>query len=361
MPEKPKIFGTLNIEVVNTGLCMYCGTCIASCPVNVIGYSDEEKPVLKGICFLCELCYYSCPRIELPINEIEMKIFGRERTQEERVLGIFKAAYAAKALDPEILKASQDGGVATTLLLQALEDKIVDYAIVTGVDEKKPWKPIPLIASKKEELLKAAGSKYSPGGSVGAVGDAWIGYPEGKFAYVGMPCQIDGIRRMQTSPKGNNKLGGKVKFTIGLFCFESYRYSKLFEEKIQKGHGVDLTKVTKVDIKNNILKLYEGDKVVYEEHVKNLKEFIVSGCIKCQDFTGELADVSVGAVGASEKWCTVLVRTELGEKIFKKACETGKLEAKPLDEAGLKIVTKISEKKKQREAPYIKFVVTEKI
>ncbi|MEM2843206.1 MAG: Coenzyme F420 hydrogenase/dehydrogenase, beta subunit C-terminal domain [Candidatus Bathyarchaeia archaeon] len=361
MPEKPKIFGTLNIEVVNTGLCMYCGTCIASCPVNVISYSNEEKPVLKGICALCELCYYSCPRVELPINEVEIKIFNRERSQEERALGIFKAAYAAKATDPEILKASQDGGVATTLLLQALEDKIVDYAIVTGVDKEKAWKPTPLIISRRDEVLKAAGSKYSPGASVGALGDAGIGYPERKFAYVGMPCQIDGIRRMQTSSKGNKKLGEKVNFTIGLFCFESYRYLKLFEEYIQNEQKINLSEITKVDIKNNILKLYEGEKIVYEEPVKNLKNFIVSGCNKCQDFTGELADVSIGAVGAPEKWCAVLTRTEIGEKIFKRACETGKLEAKPLDESGLKIIARISEKKKQREAPYIKFVLTEKI
>ncbi|MEM4649722.1 MAG: Coenzyme F420 hydrogenase/dehydrogenase, beta subunit C-terminal domain, partial [Candidatus Bathyarchaeia archaeon] len=73
------------------------------------------------------------------------------------------------------------------------------------------------------------------------------------------------------------------------------------------------------------------------------------------------ADISIGSVGTPEKWCAVLIRTEIGEKIFKKACETGKLEYKPLDEAGLKLIAKISEKKKQREAPYIKFVITEKV
>ncbi len=39
---------------------------------------------MRGTCAACQVCYYSCPRIELPVGEIEQRVFGRARTPEER-------------------------------------------------------------------------------------------------------------------------------------------------------------------------------------------------------------------------------------------------------------------------------------
>ncbi|MBS7650575.1 4Fe-4S binding protein, partial [Candidatus Bathyarchaeota archaeon] len=32
---------------------MFCGTCIAACPVNVLIPAEDERPTIKGICVLC--------------------------------------------------------------------------------------------------------------------------------------------------------------------------------------------------------------------------------------------------------------------------------------------------------------------
>lgn len=353
--SKPlKIFGSLISEVIRKDLCIYCGTCMASCPVNMLVPTDEEKPTMKGICILCELCYYGCPRVELPLDEIENRIFGRVRTINEEPIGIVRSAYIAKSTDEEILNACQDGGVATSLLLLAIEKGLVDFAAVTQGGPENLWKPEPFLASKKSDLLRAAKSKYSLGASVNALADAVLGYPDSKLAFIGLPCQIQGIRRLQTSFKGNKKIGDRVLITLGIFCQRSFHYKKLFIETLQAKYNLNLKSISKFEIAKNNLKAYEGHKVALELPVSLIRQFAMEGCKKCQDFTAELADISIGNAGSPDGWCTVLIRSELGEKLFKEACSDGLLEYKPLESSSLAIIEKISKTKKMNEAVYIK-------
>src|SRR5919108_4424645 len=166
-PIRLKIFGNLIAEVVHKGIFMYCGACIASCPIDILFHSENEEPIMRGTCAACQVCYYSCPRIELPVAEIERRIFGRERTAEETILGIHIGSYSIRAKDQDILKRAQDGGAVSALMLYALENKIIDYALVSGCTSQDPWKPGPRVARTRQELLDNAGSQYSPGGQVG--------------------------------------------------------------------------------------------------------------------------------------------------------------------------------------------------
>ncbi|HEX9196733.1 MAG TPA: coenzyme F420 hydrogenase/dehydrogenase beta subunit N-terminal domain-containing protein, partial [Candidatus Bathyarchaeia archaeon] len=119
-PIRLKIFGNLITEVVKKGICMYCGACIASCPIDILFHSDNEEPIMRGTCAACQVCYYSCPRIELPVAEIERRIFGRERTADEAILGVHIGSYSVRAKDPEIVANAQDGGAVSALMLYAL-------------------------------------------------------------------------------------------------------------------------------------------------------------------------------------------------------------------------------------------------
>ncbi|MEM2901359.1 MAG: Coenzyme F420 hydrogenase/dehydrogenase, beta subunit C-terminal domain [Candidatus Bathyarchaeia archaeon] len=352
MAARVKVFGSLVAEVINAGLCMYCGTCIASCPVNILFHSDEEKPVIKGVCVLCELCYYSCPRVEFSIHEAEVKAFGKLRTFEEQ-LGVVRKSYMARAKDEAVLNVCQDGGVVTALAIHALESGFVDLAILTGGGPETGWRPQPLIASNRAEALRGAGSKYSPGGSVSALGEAAVGYPNSKIMYVGLPCQIQGLRRLSTSNKGNRKLGERVTLTMGLFCMDIYHYRSLMEKLSEA--KVNLSEVTKFDIKSNIFKAFQNGKTLFEAPIKDLDDGRMEGCGKCQDFTAELADISVGSVASPEGWCTVLVRSEKGEALFNHAIKKGVVEAKEVKDSGkLELLVRLSDRKRRREAPYLK-------
>ena len=47
-------------------------------------------------------------------------------------LGKYKACVSARSTDKEILKGAQDGGIVTSLFAYALEEGIIDGAIVAG-------------------------------------------------------------------------------------------------------------------------------------------------------------------------------------------------------------------------------------
>lgn len=351
-----KVWGTLHKEVVSTDLCMFCGTCIASCPVNVLFPTDDEKPTIKGMCVLCGLCYHSCPRVELPVDDIEERLYGRTRNDDEKYTGVLRGAYSVRSTDPKIRMIAQDSGATTSILSHALSKGFVDYTVTTGMDEKDYWRPRPYVSSSAEELLKTARSKYSTGAQISGVADAAIGHPGAGLGLVGLPCQIEGARRLATSPLGNRKLGEYVKLAIGIFCVDSFKFNRLFLDFVQTKNQISLQQIEKVDIKNNRFILFAGEKILMDLPVEELNPYVLPACSKCQDFSAELSDISIGAVGSPRGWTTVLVRSEFGEEVFKSALDEGAIESTPLSDVkpGISLVTKLSKMKKERQAPYIR-------
>jgi coenzyme F420 hydrogenase subunit beta len=103
---------------------------------------------------------------------------------------------------------------------------------------------------------------------------------------------------------------------IGLFCFEAFDYEKLKAET-QRLLGVNLDKSEKTQIhKGKYIVQVDG-----KEHscsVRELNKAVEKGCVYCDDFTAKLADVSIGSVGSDYGYSTVIVRSDVGEKLFEK-------------------------------------------
>lgn len=55
-------FWELEAGVIDAGRCIECGTCVAVCPSNSIGVSEEGLPELVKMCTGCSLCWDFCPR-----------------------------------------------------------------------------------------------------------------------------------------------------------------------------------------------------------------------------------------------------------------------------------------------------------
>src|SRR5438876_9369069 len=357
LPKKLKIFGNLIAVVVNKGICMYCGACIASCPIDILFHSDNEEPIMRGTCAACQVCYYSCPRIELPVAEIEKRIFGRERTADEAILGVHIGSYSVRAKDPEIVANAQDGGAVSALMLYALEKKIIDYALVSGFTSREPWKPAPKVARTRQELIDNAGSEYTPGGQIGGMAEiavpnrSVVNFQEERLALVGLPCELQGFWRMNTHWIAAPKLGRNLVFTIGLFCSKVFDYQKMMVDYVQGTRGIDLGTVTKVNIKKNRLLVYAGDRLAIDEPVEVLAHAAREECNICVDYSAELADIAVGAIGSAAGWSTVLTRTPTGGDILNGAIECGYLEMKKLDPAGkaIKFLETLCERKRLRD------------
>ncbi len=356
-PVRLKIFGNLVSEVVNKGICMYCGACIASCPIDILFHSDNEEPIMRGTCAACQVCYYSCPRIELPVAEIEERIFGRARTPNEALLGVHVGTYSVRSKDPDIREHAQDGGAVSSLLQYALEKKIIDYALVSGYSSRDPWRPAPKIARTKQELVENAGSLYTPGGQVGGLAEiavpnrSSVGSQEERIAVVGLPCELQGMWRMTTHWIAAPKLGRNLVFTVGLFCSKVFDYQKMMVDYVQGERGIDLRTVTKVNIKRNRLLVYTGDRLAIDEPVEVIAHAAREECNICVDYSAELADISVGAIGSAAGWSTVLTRTARGDDVLRGAEEAGYIEIKRMDPMGkgIKFLEKLCEKKRLRD------------
>jgi len=333
--------------LVLPSLCIGCGSCVAVCPIGCLEYVDG-KPVLTKECNSCGICSQICPRYKLSIPELEHFIFGRERSSDEE-FGVYKRIIIARTKDEKISKVCQDGGVVTSLLLYALKEGIIDGAIVSGIDEKKPLKAAPKLAESAEEIIKSAGTRYTYSPNILALRDA-VAQGRKNLAFVGTPCQIQAVRKIQALPL--NRYAKRLNFTVGVFCSECFSYDGLVNKLIKEELNVNPNEVKKMNIKGKfIITLIDGN--VKSVSLREAKRYVNNCFSACSDFSAELADISVGGVGLSG-WTFTVLRTEKGENIFEEAESKGFLETRPVerDSKALNLLIKLS-RKKRREAEVV--------
>ena len=345
--EKPKLFGNLITQVIRQNQCTFCGACMAICPVNVL-WPSGEQPTLIGTCALCELCYYQCAQVEFSRDEVEKALFGRTRRPDESI-GISLGSFVGRATKGEIQSQAQDGGVVTALLAYALESGLIDAAVVAGRDSK--WTAKPVVATKYDDLVKNAGTKYTPSPTLLGVRSAMDEYLKKSVGLVGTPCQIRAARRLQNSPLGNLRLGEVITLAIGLFCMESYTYEKLIDTFVAS-KGIDPSTVTRMGIKKGSFIAWSGANELLHVPLKEVDAFVRNSCKQCDDFTAEYADISVGGIGCPTGYSTVIARTEKGLELLRNAEKAGYLELRELkrDDKGYMKVVNMAQTKRLRRA-----------
>jgi coenzyme F420 hydrogenase subunit beta len=332
---------SLGKKVVESGRCVGCGTCVVACPFNCLELAKEEARLIKE-CKVCGICAQTCPQYEWLWPEMENSVFGKERKTEED-FGIYRRLVVAQANDARIKEKRQDGGVVTALLLFALENGLIDGAVVAGANEDKPFYPAPKLATNSEEILNSAETKYSYSPNILALTEV-VKQKKTNVAFVGTPCQIRAIRKMQMA--GLKKFSTTLKFLIGLMCSESFTYDGLMEKHIHERLGVNLKDIKKINIKGKMLVTTASDIVTIP--LQEIKQYARKNCSVCDDFSSELADVSVGGLGL-DGWSFVVVRTEKGEELFCAAEKAGIIKTRKAEEEpnALNLLHKLSQKKKK--------------
>jgi coenzyme F420 hydrogenase subunit beta len=332
-------FGELEYKVITPEICCKCGTCEAFCPRIE---HKESRPTLIEYDPLCGLCFAYCPRTFFNAAAIENRLFGRSKSHNE-TLGIFRKAMAVQS--SKASKNVQDGGAVTALLVHALEKGIIDCAVVT--DKDGDWRTIPKLAQKAEEVISAAGTKYTISNSIIAVEEALEkGY--NKIGFVGTPCQIQALRKVQFSDEPYELGQEKIALLIGLFCMENFDYDELMEGLIKGIFCLSPKEIERFEIKKGMFRVIDKDGEVHEIKLEETDKFTFIGCGPCFDFSSELADISVGSVGSPDGWSTILVRTEAGEKLYKSAINAGAIKESALTEKGLALTYKLVANKIKR-------------
>ena len=332
-------FGELEHKVISPEACCRCGTCEAFCPRIE---HKENRPALVDYDPLCGLCFAYCPRTFLDMGEMETKLFGRTRNADE-ALGIYRKTVSVQARAAAVR--AQDGGVATALLVQALQSGLIDCAVVTDRDEE--WRTVARVATTAEEIKAAAGTKYTISNSVFALKAAMeMGCQ--KIGFVGTPCQIQALRKVQLLEEPYEFGQKKIALLVGLFCMENFDYDELMKGLVKGRFGLDPKDVSRFEIKKGMFRVIDKAGRAHEVKIEETDEFTFKGCGPCFDFASELADVSVGSVGSSEGWSTVLLRTDEGEKLYAAALAAGAVQEKAVSEKGLALAKRLAQSKAKR-------------
>lgn len=328
-------------DVVLAGKCTGCAGCVVSCPIEVLGYA-EERPKLIGKCTSCGICAQICPRYEKALSDVDAFVLGRKAKPNED-FGIYRHVLVARAKDPRILRVCQDGGVVTALLVFAFESGLIEGAAVSGVSQDKPFYPVPKLALTPQEILDCAGTRYSYSPNLLALREG-IKLKKERLAFVGTPCQIQALRRMEMLPL--KKYAKALSFSIGLLCTESFTYEGLMEKHIQGVLGINLRDVEKINIKAKVLVTTKSDEVTVVP-LNEAKQYAQKTCSLCPDFSAELADISTGGVGLKD-WTLTIIRTQKGEELFQQAESQGIIETKPIEqeEKALDTLIKLSRRKR---------------
>lgn len=320
-----------NIQyVVKNDLCTGCGICIDSCPSNAIGIIVSKGlfvPVInedkcnnsKG----CHRCYDACPGLGVDLVGISKNIYTDCDIKEDKLLGRYLQCYTGYSTDRNIRWHSASGGMVSQFLIWLLDNNYIDGAVVTKFDNSQPLMAKTFLATSKEDILDARGSKYGPVTMAGMAKEIKKA-PGTRYVVVGLPCHIQGFRKLMSIDK---KLREKVIGLFAIYC--SSGRSFYLTEHVMKERGIkreelryfayrdegclgsmvaitekskdDSDVVIRIADRNTDSYLSKGEKRVYKDHYQNYYHplrsfFIPRRCLFCIDHYGELGDVCFGDI-----------------------------------------------------------------
>ena len=348
----------LKAEVIDSNLCTGCAGCVVSCPHDVIGYEhvaggykpfhleDELGPDNcihgeKG----CTSCTRACPRFRSWEPEADQHLFARQRDPGE-LSGIYSDIMLTKASDETVHRLGQDGGLVSAILLWLLEEGYIDGALVSYLEgDGGEWKAKPGVATNKEEVLAAAGSRYTYSANTLALDEAMERGLE-NLALVGMSCMTSIAPVMWHRKIG--KISKPIKFNLGLLCSKTFD-DAIFEELFLTKYGLRKQEMVKMNIKG-VFQIWMKDGSYHEIPLKECHAWTREGCTHCPDFAAEHADISTGGIGKENDWTLTIVRTELGREVITRMIDAGVIDARPGDEdpGAIALMHKLAEKSRKR-------------
>ena len=345
-------------EVINTGLCTGCAGCVIACPHEVIGYKHEEgnyKPFHieeelgldncghgeKG----CTSCTRACPRFRTWEPDADMHLFGKTR-DDSAMYGQYKQLLLVRAADDNVHQKGQDGGFVSAMLIWLMKHDYIDAALTSFMEgDGTSWKALPGIARNPEDVLKAAGSRYTYSANTLALKQA---QEEGlsRLALVGMSCQSSVLPIMWKRKVG--KTGKPFLFNIGLLCSKTFD-DAIFEELFLAKYGLKKEEMVKMNIKG-AFQIWMKDGSFHEIDLKECHQWTREGCKTCPDFAAEHADISTGGIGEDNAWTLCIVRTELGVEVMNRMIADGSVIARPAetDATAMKLLKLLSTVSRRR-------------
>ncbi len=320
---------------IDARVCTQCGACVSICPVDAIA-ADRNGVYLQGECIHCGLCYRFCPGREMDFIALSVACLGS--APEDPLFGHYRRLVVAQATSDQVREQAASGGVVTALLLHLLETDKIDGALGVTMDRDRPWECQPALLMTRDEVKRAAQSKYSLV-SLAALLRSARRQP-GSFAFVGLPCHVHGLRRLQ-------RLGSyrtKFPLAIGLFC--GFNLLPAATDHLIAKAGLSKDQVVALEYRGGpwpgglVVRSSDGEAQFIAKNSYSYVHlaYVPQRCLACPDLTNELADLSVGDTWLEEYtggWSTVICRSPQGEQLLAEAAEAGVLRVEEISRQDL--------------------------
>jgi len=294
-------------KVVDAGLCMGCGICQDACAKKCIKIhhgNDVNHPVIDDAkCNECGQCLKVCAGQGINIDAWSRELFEDNAIGKDKYVGYYDKCFSGYSTDRDIRFHSASGGCLSQFLIYLLDKELVDGAVVVGYEENHPMTPRTYIAHTKEEVLNGRSSKYCVTSYENILNQ--IKHENGKYVVVGLPCQIQSLRKYASTFK---QVGEQIVGYFAIYC--SSNRTMRSQDFLLNKYGVNRKNVAYFAYRDNGCL---GEMVFKDENGKLLKSvpyqtfwigmrgfFNVPRCSTCIDHFGELADVCFGDIHIGE-------------------------------------------------------------
>ncbi len=314
-------------QVMAQGLCTGCAACVGLCPYQKF-YRDQTA-ILHACDRTWGRCSSYCPRGQVDLNALRENMFDAADLTTE--LGAVKGLYMTRAKDPAVRDRAQHGGTVSTLVALALEEGLIDTAVLAESEKNHSSRSIAV--SDPSQVASVSGSKFSVSPTVAKFNDISKG-ESAKIGVVATPCQALALARMRVHPQpGDEERVNKLALVIGLFCGWALSFKELSRLLKEKAGAESIEGMDIPPSQHKIMEL-RTEKGIIEIPMEEVQACVRESCQYCYDLTCEFADLSVGSARSPEGWNVdrgwnqVLVRTDKGQELLDLARSRGILEFK---------------------------------
>jgi len=331
-------------NVIDTGLCTRCGSCVGLSG-GKLSFHDRTGEYLPAIHAPIGdeesgRMWTACSGGEVDFQAIDRFLFQSEGTHHPYI-GTYRDLFIGFSKDEHIRRLAGSAGVISTILIWLIETGKVDGAVVLGMSKEEPWMNRPFIATSRDEVLAAAQSKYtisSVNELLGVIGDF-----KGKLAYVGLPCQVHSIRKLQMA---NDPSVRNISLIIAPYCGLNMHFSSI--QGFLRAYGEkDHTEIRDLQFRHGEwpgsmrIEMKSGRVLMLPKfHANYLIPFhMMQRCRMCIDLANEFADISVGDAWApvyedrGKGFSLVVVRSQKGFEITRQMLSEKFLELEPVDQS----------------------------
>jgi coenzyme F420 hydrogenase subunit beta len=336
-------------EIVDQGKCVGCAACVTICPTDVFDFIDEQPVDTRDeACVHCVLCADVCPSLRPPDPDAN-DVIGLRAPVRDDGYGPYNYEFLARSVKSDMVKATQDGGFTTELLIHLLKTGDIKGAVLGDTYPDNPQQGYQRLATTAEEVMACVGSRYTYSPNTVALAEA-MQKDLKPIAVVGVPCQVNGVRQQQHSSirmEINRWYRSNVSLVIGLYCSEAFTFESV--SSIAEDYKVPLSAIENINIKGKVIVRFDSGK----EEVLSLKDYqkyARPACLYCQDYAADQADIGVGGIGLMD-WTYVVVRTEAGHKATQAILQTGLIETMEVPEKAKKLLARLSKRKADKPLP----------